>query len=378
VNRAPGPVPLVEGMPPPTLRRVYIPPQCFQTTNLDAALEWLFGPVPPAEGPFPPLNPRHALLSTLNKTVDEVNALVLERYVEGRPMVLEAAHEVCKDSAGNEDGISRLHATEDYMRGVTQSGVPNAKLTLKPGCVMLLTRNMLSTLGLVNGTRLVLLSEAPAAGTTHPVLHVETVPPPGLGLEPKRFFIPRITFELTTPGGLKFYRRQFPVRLAYAFTGQKAQGQTIVRSVSDSRHEAFAHGVSYVMQSRTTGFGTLGFLHAPLAEGEAGTPTFVNHVLQAALGPGVLCGEERPPAHARGAMEYDSGDGEGGEESSGEEGGGDGGGDGAAETEVVAPRRKRQRVVQDPNTLPATFQRGAMTLTERRTSTHAAVQHVFK
>ena len=61
VNRAPGPVPLVEGMPPPTLRRVYIPPQCFQTTELDAALEWLFGPVPPAEGPFPPLNPRHAL-----------------------------------------------------------------------------------------------------------------------------------------------------------------------------------------------------------------------------------------------------------------------------------------------------------------------------
>jgi len=45
VNRAPGPVELLEGQTPPTLRKVFIPEQCFKTTSLDDALVWLFGPV---------------------------------------------------------------------------------------------------------------------------------------------------------------------------------------------------------------------------------------------------------------------------------------------------------------------------------------------
>jgi hypothetical protein len=221
--------------------------------------------------------------------------------VGGPVITLEAAHEAAKDSMGNapEDGISRTHATLEYMRSVTQSGVPSATLHLKEGCILILTRNMLATLGLVNGTRLRLLSVAPPEGEPMSLLHVETV---GLG-EPTRHFIPRIIFELTTPGGLKFVRRQFPVRLAYAFTGNKAQGQTIVKSVSDSRHESFAHGTAYVANSRTTGFATLGFLHAPLPEGDApgGRPTFTNCVLQHALAGGVLCWWARPVSARRSA-----------------------------------------------------------------------------
>jgi hypothetical protein len=137
------------------------------------------------------------------------------------------------------------------MRAAKQSGVPSATLRLKKGAIMIL--NMLTSLGLENGTR---------EEDTMCLLHVETV---GLG-ELTRHFIPRIIFEMTTPGGLKFVRRQLPARLAYAFTGNKGQGQTIIKTVSDSRHESFAHGVAYVANSRTTGFGTLGFLHAPLSE----------------------------------------------------------------------------------------------------------------
>ena len=161
-NAAPGPVVLEEGQLPPTLRKVFIPDQCFRTSSLDAALVWLFGPKPPPQGPFPPLNPRHALLTCLNATVDEVNDIVLDTYVGGEVITLDAAHEVCKDTAGNEDAVSRTHASVEYLRGVKQSGVPPATLRLKTGCAMLLTRNMLSTLGLVNGTRLILLSEPPA------------------------------------------------------------------------------------------------------------------------------------------------------------------------------------------------------------------------
>jgi hypothetical protein len=52
VNRAPGPVVVAADEEPPTLRRVCIPEQCFQTTDLDKALEWLFGPVPPHTSTF--------------------------------------------------------------------------------------------------------------------------------------------------------------------------------------------------------------------------------------------------------------------------------------------------------------------------------------
>ena len=106
-------------------------------------------------------------------------------------ITLLAAHEAAKDSMGNapEDGISRTHATLEYMRSVTQTGVPSATLCL------------------------------------------------------------------------------------------------------------------YVANSRTTGFATLGFLHAPLPEGDApgGRPTFTNCVLQRALAGGVLCWWARPVSARRSA-----------------------------------------------------------------------------
>ena len=349
-NHAPGPVP-VDDQPPPTVRKVYVPEQCFKTTSLDLALEWLFGAPPPVAGPFPELNPRHALLTTLNTVVDEVNDVVLDRYVEGEAITLEAAHEACRDAEAN-DGISRIHATLEYMRAVKQTGVPNSTLRLKPGCIMLLTRNMLSSLGLVNGTRLRLLSQRPARGDALNVLHVETVLPPGSTEAPSRHFIPRICFELFTPGGLKFYRRQFPVRLAYAITGQKSQGQTVVRAVFDSRLEAFSHGVAYVCASRTTGFNSMGFLHA---ECEGPRPTFHNFVLQRALEPGVLRACGRPLGIQRGPIAL--GDEQVDEEEEEEEG---------EAAEVPAPRRVFASA-------PARKQKGGMSLMNRRTVMHTQV-----
>jgi hypothetical protein len=351
-NHAPGPVP-VDDQPPPTVRKVYVPEQCFNTTSLDLALQWLFGVPPPVAGPFPELNPRHALLATLNTVVDEVNDIVLDKYLEGEAITLEAAHEECKDAEAN-DGISRVHATLEYMRSVKQTGVPNSTLRLKPGCIMLLTRNMLSTLGLVNGTRLRLLSERPAHDATLNVLHVETVMPPGSTEAPTRHFIPRICFELFTPGGLKFYRRQFPVRLAYAITGQKSQGQTVVRAVFDSRHEAFSHGVAYVCASRTTGFNSLGFLHA-VCEGER--PTFHNFVLQRALAPGVLRACARPLGIQRGPIALDAEEGDDKEEEVEEE---------KEAAVVAAPRRVFA-------TASARRQKASLSLKARRTAIHMQV-----
>jgi hypothetical protein len=166
------------------------------------------------------------------------------------------------------------------------------------------------------------------------------------------------------------------VRLAYSLTSNKSQGQTIVKCVYDSRHEAFSHGSAYVAASRTTCFAALGFLHAPLPEDDpGGRPTFVNFVLQRALAQGVLMGVGRPHAQMRGAVDLD---GECSEEGSGAEE--------VAEEEEVAPvapvvpaAPAAQPRAPMPATRPARFQKKtALSLTQRRTETHKSVEHYYK
>jgi len=361
VNRASGPVEVPPDVPPPTTRRVFVPPQSYATDSLDAALTWLFGPVPPPEGPFPVLNPRYALLTTLNETVDQVNDFVLDKYVDGEPLVLDAAHELSDDSDGNDDAIAKQHATLEYMRGCVQSGVPSATLRLKKGCVVILVRNLLSTEGLVNGTKLLILNDPPGEAIPYlNILHVQTVPPPGGGKEPTQHWLPRFCFELFTPGGLKFIRRQFPVRLAYSLTGQKSQGQTILRCVADVRRPPFAHGVSYVQASRCTDFGSLCFLHAPTTE-EQPRPTFVNYVIQQALAKGVI-GIAAPVRADPMEVEEE----EGSEEEEGEDQG-------------RGERQRQRKVSRVRNVGPkrATLQANALSLRERREYNHNAVKDLY-
>jgi hypothetical protein len=66
-------------------------------------------------------------------------------------------------------------------------------------------------------------------------------------------FIPRISL---TPSSselpIKMTRRQFPVRLAYAMTMNKSQGQSVKFVGVDLRTPVFSHGQLYVALSRCT------------------------------------------------------------------------------------------------------------------------------
>ena len=66
------------------------------------------------------------------------------------------------------------------------------------------------------------------------------------------YFIPRIYFKFRLKYGVSYdmIRMQFPLRLAYAFTFNKAQGQTFTRVLVDVRKDIFAHGFLYVAMSR--------------------------------------------------------------------------------------------------------------------------------
>ena len=68
-------------------------------------------------------------------------------------------------------------------------------------------------------------------------------------------FIPRITIiPSNTQGEFTFLlrRRQFPIRLAFAMTINKAQGQSVKHVGIDLRIPVFSHGQLYVALSRAT------------------------------------------------------------------------------------------------------------------------------
>jgi ATP-dependent exoDNAse (exonuclease V) alpha subunit len=55
---------------------------------------------------------------------------------------------------------------------------------------------------------------------------------------------------IATAGGFALLRKQFPLRVAYAVTINRAQGQELDRALVDIRDNVFTHGQCYVALSR--------------------------------------------------------------------------------------------------------------------------------
>ena len=148
----------------------------------------------------------------------------------------------------------------EYLNGLNASGLPLARLTLKPGCPLMVLRNLDPSNGICNGTRMVLLRIK-----SH-VLECRI-----LGGDGKTVFIPRMSIQ-PSDGDLHIplSRRQFPVRLAFAMTINKSQGQSVQNVGLDLRTSVFSHGQLYVALSRCTSASRIKVL---FSEKEKGTNT---------------------------------------------------------------------------------------------------------
>ena len=105
------------------------------------------------------------------------------------------------------------------MHQINESGLPPHELKLKKNCPVILLRNINPAKGLCNGTRLLVKNIHKTK------LECEFIYGVRAG---ERVYIPRITCT-NVKGLLPFQlcRKQFPVKLCYAITINKSQGQTI-------------------------------------------------------------------------------------------------------------------------------------------------------
>ena len=176
-----------------------------------------------------------AILAPTNNQVYRLNNIIMEKF-PGQPVVLLSSDELV-----NPDDFQRFNA--EFLNTLSPPGLPMHRLFLKSGMPLMLMRNLNPKMGLCNGTRLIFkkihkthLLECKIVGGEH---KDRTVLIPRISLRPKDRLYP---FEWS--------RRQFPIKVAFAMTINKSQGQTLSNVGVWLNDPCFAHGQLYVCMSR--------------------------------------------------------------------------------------------------------------------------------
>ena len=145
----------------------------------------------------------------------------------------------------------------EYIHSLTPSGIPQHELKLQIGSPIICLRNINPHQGLVNGTKLIVIN------TQQHVIFARIVSSFKTG---SIVHIPRIIFDVDDEGTpFKLRRVQFPVRLCYAMTINKSQGQTITGRLGIYLpKQCFSHGQLNVATSRVT-LGNNLFILSPIA-----------------------------------------------------------------------------------------------------------------
>jgi PIF1-like helicase/Helicase len=223
---------------PQHIGTIPIPSMLWRSMEFQKFVERIY---PPADLQESPKNPDffigRAILTPTNEAVIKINEDLLEQ-LPGEVLTFNSDDSADINDAGHEE------LTREVMATMNCGSLPLSPLQLKVGAPVMLLRNLDPIHGLCNGTRMTVLRASTRC------LEVRLN---GGKFDGERRLIYRT--KLTSNDEdfhCRLTRLQFPIRLAFAMTINKAQGQSLDHVGIDLRTPVFSHGQLYVALSRAT------------------------------------------------------------------------------------------------------------------------------
>ncbi|CAN1167447.1 ATP-dependent DNA helicase PIF1 [Linum perenne] len=206
-----------------------------------------------------------AIVAPTNEVVTNINDYVLTQLPGDGRVYLSS--DTLTTSGPNQTRIEREYPTE-FLNTLAFNGMPTHQLRLKPFASVMLLRNLNPSAGLCNGTRILL---------THLGDHTLRGLIIGGSYEGTIAIIPCIVLDKTDPNWpFTLKRRQYPVRLCYAMTINKSQGQTLEHIGICLPKPVFSHGQLYVALSRAK---SVEGVHIVLQDDYALSPTTTRNIV---------------------------------------------------------------------------------------------------
>ncbi|XP_074355736.1 uncharacterized protein LOC141695387 [Apium graveolens] len=182
-----------------------------------------------------------AILTPTNQTVGHLNSLIIDK-LPGESVSYFSVDAV-EEFGGTDENLNEAFPIE-YLNSLNVAGMPPHDLKLKVRVVVMLMRNLNQTLGLCNGTRMIMTK------CLRLCMECEVICGTFVG---SKHFIPRMELSPSdTKMPFKLVRKQMPLQICYDMTINKSQGQSLKTVGLYLPKSVFTYGQYYVAISRVT------------------------------------------------------------------------------------------------------------------------------